>query len=95
MPDKKELNIQVPEDLEPTYSNMIQIGHSDDEFSLRFIQRVHGTGMAKMKSIVSISPKHAKRLRNALEENIKKYENKFGEIELPEEDKTEDIDYVG
>ncbi|KXA96375.1 hypothetical protein AKJ37_05415 [candidate division MSBL1 archaeon SCGC-AAA259I09] len=95
MSNKKELNIQISEDLEPTYSNMVQIAHSDDEFSLRFIQRVHGTGMAKAKSIVSISPKHAKRLCNALEENIKKYENKFGEIDLPEEGETEDIDYVG
>lgn len=95
MPDEKELNIQIPEDLEPTYSNMVQIAHSDDEFSLRFIQRVHGTGMAKAKSIVSISPKHAKRLTRALEGNIKKYESKFGEIDLPEEEKTEDVDYVG
>lgn len=95
MTNKKELNIQIPEDLEPTYSNMIQIGHSDDEFSLRFIQRVQGTKMAKAKAIVSISPKHAKRLKKALEENIKKYEEKFGEINLPEEEKNENVDYVG
>ncbi|KXB07735.1 hypothetical protein AKJ51_00030 [candidate division MSBL1 archaeon SCGC-AAA382A20] len=95
MSNEKELNIQVSGDLEPVYANMVQIAHSDDEFSLRFIQRVHGMKMAKAKSIVSISPKHAKRLRNALDKNIKKHENKFGEIELPEEEKTEDVDYVG
>lgn len=95
MSKKKKLNIQIPEDLEPTYSNMIQIAHSDDEFSLRFVQRIQGTKMAKAKSIVSISPKHAKRLVNALEENIKKYENKFGEIDLPEEEEAEEVDYVG
>lgn len=95
MPEQKELNIQIPGDLEPTYSNVVQIAHSDDEFSLRFIQRVQGTDMAKAKSIVSISPKHAKRLVNALKENVKRYEDKFGEIELPEEEKAEEVDYVG
>lgn len=32
MSDEKELNIQISEDIEPTYSNMIQTTHSDDEF---------------------------------------------------------------
>ncbi len=95
MSKEKKLNIKISKDLDPVYANMVQIAHSDDEFSLRFIQRIQGTGMAKAKSIVSISPKQAKRLLKALKRNIEKYENKFGNVDLPEEEKNKDVNYVG
>lgn len=93
---KKELNIRVPESLAPTFANMIAITHSDDEFSLRFVHRVHGTNRAEAKAIVSITPKHAKRLLKALKNNIQKYEKQFGKIDLPEEPEREKkLSYVG
>lgn len=82
---KKELNINISEDVDPKYSNMVQISHKDDEFTLNFLHRIPNTKQAKAKSIVTITPQHAKRLLKALEGNIKKYESQFGKIELPEE----------
>jgi|GEM_PF-1821078 len=82
---KKEINIEIPGNLQPVYSNSIQINHKDDEFTFSFVQMVPMTNKGHMKAIVAITPKHAKRLLNALQDNIKKYESRFGEIGLPEE----------
>ena len=42
---------------------------------------------AKVKSRVIMSPMHVKTLMFALQDNIKKYENKFGEIKVLKQDK--------
>jgi len=39
----------------------------------------------QIKASVTVTPRHAKRILNALEQNIKLYERKFGEKKLPEE----------
>ena len=79
-----ELRVDVPNTLEPTFANNIIINHKDDEFCLTFIQTIPHANVAKAKAIIAITPQHAKRLLNALQENIKKYEGRFGEIKLPE-----------
>ncbi len=84
MNDEK-INVNIPKDLDPTYSNMVQISHKDDEFTLNFLHQIPNTNQAKAKAIVSITPQHAKRLYRALEENLKKFESRFGKIDLPEE----------
>lgn len=90
---EEKINVNIPEDLDPVYSNMVQISHKDDEFTLNFVHRVPRTNQAKAKSIVSITPQHAKRLYKALENNIKKYESHFGNISLPEEsDESRDVE---
>jgi hypothetical protein len=38
-----------------------------------------------VKAIVSLTPQHTKRFLNALKDNIRKYEQTFGEIKLIEE----------
>lgn len=89
----KELNVDIPQDVEPTYANLAQISHKDDEFTLNFLHRIPNTDQAKAKSIVTITPQHAKRLLKALKDNIQKYESKFGKIELPEEaDESRDVE---
>ncbi|MDY6965592.1 MAG: DUF3467 domain-containing protein [Halobacteriota archaeon] len=82
---KTEINVEIPGNLQPVYSNSIQINHKDDEFTLSFVQMIPMTNKGHMKAVVAITPKHAKRLLRALQDNIKKYEGRFGEIELPEE----------
>jgi len=79
-----ELRVDVPSTLEPTFANNIIINHKDDEFCLTFIQTIPQANVAKAKAIIAVTPQHAKRLLNALQANIKKYEDKFGEIKLPE-----------
>ncbi|WP_319379119.1 DUF3467 domain-containing protein [uncultured Methanocorpusculum sp.] len=75
-----ELNIQIPQNLDPVYSNMIQIAFKDDEFTMMFLHQLPMANQAKAKAIVAISPTHAKKLLAALEKGVNDYEAKFGPI---------------
>lgn len=78
---KNAMNIELPEDVaEGIYSNLAIIAHSQSEFVLDFIRMVPNVPKAKVKSRVIVTPFHIKRLLNALQDNIKKYEDKHGEI---------------
>jgi hypothetical protein len=44
-----------------------------------------GTPKAKVKSRIILSPSHAKRLMNALADNVQKFEENFGTIESSEQ----------
>ena len=83
-PNQNQLNIELPEEVaEGIYSNLAIITHSNSEFVIDFIQVLPGVPKAKVKNRVVLTPQHAKRLMNALNENIKKYEANFGEIHEP------------
>ena len=64
------------------YSNFVVVTHSAAEFVLDFIRVLPGMAKAKVKSRVIMSPMHVKTLMFALQDNIKKFENKFGEIKV-------------
>ncbi|NDW12852.1 DUF3467 domain-containing protein [Bacteroides sp. 214] len=76
-----ELNNEVAQG---TYANLAIITHSSSEFILDFIRVMPGLPKAAVQSRVILAPEHAKRLLNALEDNIAKYEQVFGNIRLPE-----------
>ena len=64
------------------YSNFVVVTHSAAEFVLDFIRVLPGMAKAKVKSRIIMSPMHVKTLMLALQDNIKKYEDKFGEIKI-------------
>ena len=86
MPAKKnteenQINIELSEEMaEGVYANLAMIAHSNSEFVIDFIRLMPGVPKAKVKSRIILTPEHAKRLLNALEDNIMKYENNFGNI---------------
>ena len=69
------------------YSNFVVVTHSAAEFVLDYIRILPGMIKAKVKSRVIMSPMHVKTLMFALQDNIKKYEDKFGEIKVLKQDK--------
>jgi hypothetical protein len=76
-----QIQIELPEDeATGTYSNLVMISHSPSEFILDFISVMPGAPKAKVVKRMVLSPDHAKRLINALSENIKRYENENGPI---------------
>jgi hypothetical protein len=80
-PNEKQLNIELgPEEAEGIYSNLVLITHSPAEFVLDFTRVLPGKPKAKVYSRIIMAPQHAKSLLRALEDNVKKYENQFGEI---------------
>jgi len=81
-PNAGEINIELPEDVaEGTYSNLAIITHSNSEFIVDFVRMMPGVPKAKVQSRIILTPQHAKRLLNALVDNVKKYEANFGEIQ--------------
>lgn len=79
-----QLNIELPEEIaEGTYSNLAIITHSNSEFVLDFVRVMPNTPKSKVKSRVLLTPQHAKRLMNALADNLKKYEELHGPISEP------------
>ena len=78
---KNQLNIQLDENIaNGTYSNLVIINHSATEFVLDFVSVMPGVPKSKVKSRMILAPQHAKRLLNALSENVKRYEASHGKI---------------
>lgn len=76
-----QIEIQLPEDeATGTYSNLVMITHSDTEFILDFISVMPGVAEAKVVKRMVLTPEHAKRLMDALGENIETYEKQHGDI---------------
>jgi Protein of unknown function (DUF3467). len=83
MEEKKEFNIELrPDVANGTYSNLAVITHSHSEFVMDFAAMLPGFGKAFVNSRVIMTPEHAKRLLNALMDNVTKYESQFGLIDL-------------
>lgn len=84
------LDIELSEETaEGIYSNLVMIAHSPEEFIFDFIRVMPGVPKAKVRSRIIVTPAHARRLLRALEENIARYEDAYGDIEdrgVPPED---------
>lgn len=79
--NQNQLNIELNEEVaQGTYSNLAIITHSPSEFVLDFVRIMPGVPKAQVKSRVVITPEHAKRLMNALKDNIVRYESIHGPI---------------
>lgn len=88
MEDQKEnqVNIELTDEISVgVYSNLAIITHSPSEFIADFIQLMPGVPKGKVRSRVIMTPQNAKRLMNALAENVHKYEQAFGPIEEPDQ----------
>ena len=75
--------MEVPEGLEPVYSNLARISHTPSELVVDFSRFLPGQDRLKVLMRVVLSPVGAKLLLRALAENIGRYEATFGEINLP------------
>ena len=90
-PEKIEIQSD-PEILKGAFSNLTNIGHSREEFILDFLFiQQKPIPFGKIISRVILTPAHMKRVLVALEDNIRKYENSFGAIDIgsdPQKNKT-------
>ena len=83
---QEQINIELDETVaEGIYSNLAIINHSSSEFVLDFVSIMPGIPKAKVKSRIVLTPQHAKRLLNAIGENIHRFEAAHGEIKETEQ----------
>ncbi|MBQ9400452.1 MAG: DUF3467 domain-containing protein [Bacteroidales bacterium] len=81
--EKKQLNIELrPEIAKGSYANLAIITHSRSEFILDFATVLPGIPKPEVGNRIVMTPEHAKRLLNALADNVSKYEANFGPIDL-------------
>jgi hypothetical protein len=79
----KQIQIKASDEkMKGEYSNLMQMTHTNEEFVLDFLNVFPPTGT--LNSRVIVSPGHFKRMISAMKENLKKYEEKFGEIPVSE-----------
>lgn len=84
-PPEIQLQIQLDEDVaNGQYINMALVNHTETEFTLDFIYVQPQQPKAKVRSRIITNPKHMKRLVLAMQDNLAKFEAKFGTIELLE-----------
>jgi hypothetical protein len=69
--------LSSPDIQKGVYSNVALIHHTENEFILDFLMQVGGE--AQLVSRVILSPPHCRLLKKALEDNLDKYEQQFGE----------------
>ena len=82
---KQEIKVEIDEQTaNGSYSNLALITHSQTEFIIDFIFVQPQNGKAKVKNRIITSPLHAKRILQALQDNIAKYEMRFGQIKNSE-----------
>lgn len=75
---KQELKVQFPPNLQGgVYANNMFVTHTREEFIMDFLMITPPTGAVTARVITS--PRHMKRIIAALQENMQKYEQSFGE----------------
>lgn len=82
-PQPRKLNVELgTEESEGIYSNLALIANSPQEIVIDFARIMPGREKAKVYSRIIMTPGHAKMLLKTLEDNIKNYENQWGEIKV-------------
>ncbi len=84
-PPQAQINIELPAELEAIYSNFAIINHSPSEIVVDFARLMPNVPKAKVHARIVLTPLNAKLLLKALQDNIAKYEAKFGEVRMPSE----------
>jgi len=86
-PKPQQINVELGEkEAEGIYSNLVMISHSSAECIMDFTRMLPGTPKAKVFARIIMTPQHAKSFLHALQDNLKKYEKQFGEINIHRND---------
>jgi hypothetical protein len=86
-PTAPKLQVQIDDDIaQGLYTNLVLINHTENEFVLDFAFIQPANGRAKVRTRIISSPRHTKRLLQALQKNIERYEERHGTIDVASED---------
>lgn len=76
-----QLKLELGEkEAEGIYANIALITHSPSEFVIDFARWLPGQPKTRVQTRVVMAPRNVKRFLKALGENIKRYEERHGEI---------------
>lgn len=90
---QQQVTVKISDEiLRGVYANLAVVSHSPEEFVIDFMTYLPNSPAATINSRVLVSPKHMKRISQAMQENLKRYEDQFGTIE-PGSDLTSHIGF--
>jgi hypothetical protein len=79
---QRQIQIKVTDEvMRGVYANAMSVVHSKEEFTIDFMNIYPHQGAGIVNGRIIISPGHMKRIIEALQDNLSKYENQFGKIE--------------
>ncbi|MEZ4272761.1 MAG: DUF3467 domain-containing protein [Myxococcota bacterium] len=81
----KQLRVQIQMDddvAQGMYVNLAMVNHTPTEFTIDVMYLQPQQLKAKVRARIISSPQHTKRLMKALQDNVMRYEERFGVIEL-------------
>lgn len=83
----QKINIELDEKVSSgEYSNFVVVTHSPAEFVMDYTRILPGVPKAKVHSRIIMAPQHVKSFMNALQDNIRKFEEKYGEIKVHQQE---------
>ncbi len=86
-PGHSPQTVQLQIEIDPTtamgaFVNMALVNHTETEFTLDLVYVQPQAPKATVRARAITTPKHMKRLLHALQDNVAKYESRFGTIDL-------------
>ncbi len=82
-PPQFQLQIALDDDVaQGMYVNMAMVHHSETELKLVMLYVLPHQPKAKVRARLITSPKHMKRLMLSIQEQVQRYEQQFGQIDL-------------
>ncbi|MBM3327889.1 MAG: DUF3467 domain-containing protein [Calditrichaeota bacterium] len=79
----QQIQVQIDEKTgQGIYANLALISHSSAEFVIDFTRMLPGMPKAVVQARIVLTPIHTKSLLKALDENIRRYEERYGEIKM-------------
>ncbi len=83
-PKQPQIQIQIPPEVQNgAYANLTFVSHTETEFVFDFVYVLPHEPRGVVRSRVITSPKQARRLLAALQENVARFEARYGAIEPP------------
>ncbi len=92
-PGQRQINVEIPAELDAIYANFVIVSHSASEVVLDFARVLPNVPKAKVHARILMTPLNAKTLLKALQENLGRYEERYGEIKLPQEEEERPIGF--
>jgi hypothetical protein len=82
-PTAVQLQIEIdPSTANGAFINMAMVNHTDTEFTLDLIYVQPQAPKATVRARAITTPRHMKRLLHAIQENLARYETRFGTIDV-------------
>lgn len=78
-----KLRLELPNNLQTTYANGVVVTQTHSEIVIDFMQVMPNDPRARVQARIAMTPANAKLFLQALGQNLDRFEEKHGEINLP------------